>query len=98
VCLLPLAAALLAAAWQAAVAGHAAWAAGTAAGAAARAAAVGTDVREAASSRLPDRLERGLAVRDEGSGTVEVAVRIPTVLGLPPLGRVSATAHFRPQR
>jgi hypothetical protein len=29
---------------------------------------------------------------------VEVAVRIPTVLGLPPLGRVSATAHFRPQR
>ena len=97
-CLLPLAAVLLAVAWQAAVAGHAAWAAGTAAGAAARAAAVGTDLRAAARSHLPDRLERGLTVRDEGDGTVEVAVRVPSVFGLPPLGRATATAHFRPQR
>lgn len=98
VCLLPLAAALLAAAWQAAVAGHAAWAAGAAAGAAARAAAMGSDMEAAAKTRLSPRLERGLNIRDEGDGTVQVAVRIPSVLGLPPLGRVTASAHFRPQQ
>ena len=98
VSLLPLAALLLAVVWQAAVAGHATWAAGSAARAAARASATGTDVRAAARARLPDRLERGLAVRDEGEGTVEVAVRVPAVLGLPPLGRVTASAHFAPQQ
>ncbi len=95
--LLPLAALLLAGAWQLVVAGHATWAAGSAARAAARAAAVGADARAAARSALPSRLERGLRVRDRGSGTVEVTLRIPPVLGLPVLGHASATAHFRPQ-
>jgi hypothetical protein len=98
VALLPLAALLIAVGWQAAVAGHAYWAAGAAARAAARAAAVGGDPRAAARGRLSGSLERGLGVRDAGDGSVAVAIRIPRVLGLPGLGRVSATAHFRPQR
>lgn len=98
VALLPLAALLVAGAWQLAVAGHAAWAADAAARAAARAAAVGHDARAAATRSLPGTLERGAAVRDDGEGRVEVTVRVPRVLGLPPLGHVSASAHFRPQR
>jgi hypothetical protein len=98
VALLPLAALLIAGAWQLTVAGHTLWAAGAAARAAARAAAVGADPRAAARGRLPGVMERGLRVRDGGDGTVRVAVRIPAVLGLPRLGRVSATAHFRSQR
>jgi hypothetical protein len=98
VALLPLAALLLAGAWQLAVAGHAVWAADAAARAAARAAAVGEDAGAAARRALPGRLERDIRVRDRGEGTVEVTVRIPPVLGLPVLGRASATAHFRPQR
>ena len=98
VALLPLAALLIAGAWQLAVAGHASWAAGSAARAAARAAAVGADARSAARSELPQRLAHGLRVRDQGTGTVEVTLRIPPVLGLPVLGHTSATAHFRPQR
>ena len=96
--LLPLAVLVLAIVWQMAVAGHAAWAANGAAQAGARAAATGADPRAAARARLDDALERGLAVRDEGDGTVEVAVRIPAVLGLPWLGSVTATAHFAPQQ
>jgi hypothetical protein len=98
VALLPLAALLLAGAWQLAVAGHAAWAADAAARAAARAAAVGEDARAAARGELPGRLGREARVRDRGDGTVEVTVQIPPVLGLPVLGHTSATAHFRPQR
>jgi hypothetical protein len=98
VAVLPLAALLLAGAWQLAVAGHAVWAADAAARAAARAAAVGEDARAAARRELPGRLERDIRVRDRGEGTVEVTVRIPPVLGLPVLGHASATAHFRPQR
>ncbi|HTE60092.1 MAG TPA: hypothetical protein VK631_07045 [Solirubrobacteraceae bacterium] len=98
VALLPLAALLLAGAWQLAVAGHAAWAADAAARAAARAAAVGGDARAAARAALPGRLGRDARVRERGEGTVEVSVRIPPVLGLPLLGHASATAHFRPQR
>jgi hypothetical protein len=98
VALLPLAALLLAGAWQLAVAGHAVWAADAAARAAARAAAVGEDARAAARRELPGRLERDIRVRDRGEGTVEVTVRIPPVLGLPVLGHASTTAHFRPQR
>jgi pilus assembly protein CpaE len=96
--LLPLAALLLAGAWQLVLAGHATWAAGSAARAAARAAAVGADARAAARAELPPRLERGLRVRDRGSGTVDVRLRIPPVLGLPVLGHTTATAHFRSQR
>ncbi len=98
VALLPLAALLLAGAWQLALAGHAAWAADAAARAAARAAAVGADARAAARSELPGALRRGLQVRDRGDGTVEVSLPIPPVLGLPMLGHASASAHFRPQR
>jgi pilus assembly protein CpaE len=98
VALLPLAALLLAGAWQLAVAGHAAWAADAAARAAARAAAVGDDARAAARRELPGRLGRDARVSERGEGTVEVTVRIPPVLGLPVLGHTTRTAHFRPQR
>ena len=98
VALLPLAALLLAGAWQLVIAGHAAWAAGSAARAAARAAAVGADPRAAAREHLPARLERGLRVHDRGAGTVDVTLRIPPVLGLRLLGHTTASAHFRPQR
>lgn len=94
VALLPLAALLLAGAWQLVIAGHAVWAAGSAARAAARAAAVGGDASAAARGELSRRLEHGLRVRDRGSGTVEVTLRIPPVLGLPVLGHTTATAHF----
>src|SRR5215207_2726750 len=93
VALLPLAALLLAGAWQLAVAGHAVWAADAAARAAARAAAVGEDARAAARRELPGRLGRDVRVSDRGDGTVEVAVRIPPVLGLRMLGHATATAH-----
>jgi hypothetical protein len=98
VALLPLAALLVAGAWQLAVAGHAAWAADAAARAAARAAAVGDDARAAARRELPGRLGRDVRVREPGAGTVEVTVPIPRVLGLPLLGHTTGTAHFRPQR
>lgn len=98
VALLPLAALLLAGAWQLAMAGHAVWAADAAARAAARAAAVGDDARAAASRSLPGALARGARVRDRGGGRVDVTVRIPPVLGLRVLGHTTATAHFRPQR
>ena len=98
VALLPLAALLVAGAWQLAVAGHAVWAADAAARAAARAAAIGDDASAAAKAALPGALERGVRVREAGGGRVEVTVRIPPVLGLPVLGHTSATATFRPQR
>ena len=98
VALLPLAALLLAGAWQLAIAGHAVWAAGSAARAAARAAALGTDPRAAARAQLPAGLERGLRLRDRGAGTIEVTLRVPGVLGLRSQGHTSATAHFQPQR
>jgi len=98
VALLPLAALLIAGAWQLALAGHAAWAADAAARAAARAAAVGADARAAARGQLPRGLARGLRVQHRGDGTVEVTLRIPQVPGLPVLGHTSATAHFQPQR
>jgi hypothetical protein len=98
VALLPLAALLLAGAWQLVVAGHASWSAGAAARAAARASAIGRDAGAAARGELPARFRQGLRVRDRGPGTVEVTLRIPPVLGLPVLGHTTATAHFRPQR
>ena len=54
--------------------------------------------RRAARAALPGALRRGAVVRDRGAGAVEVTVRVPSVLGLPVLGRTSGRAHFRPQR
>ena len=97
VAILPLAALLVAGAWQLALAGHAAWAAGAAARAGARAAAIGAEATPAARRALIGSLRRESKVREPARGTVEVTVRIPPVLGLPVLGHTSATAHFRPQ-
>jgi hypothetical protein len=96
VALLPLVAAVLALAWQVALAGHAAWAASAAARAAARAAAVGGDPVAAARSHLPQALERGLRVR-ERDGRIDVSVRRPSVLPSVPLGRARAEAGFPSQ-
>jgi Flp pilus assembly protein TadG len=97
VALLPILAVLLAAAWQAALAGHAVWAATAAARAAARAHAVGADPRAAARTHLPASLEPGLRVATEAGGKVEVTVRIPSLPGLPSPGHARAGAHFEPQ-
>ena len=96
VAVLPLVAIVLLVLWQAALAGHASWAAAAAARAAARAHAVGGDPARAARDHLPRRLERDLQV-GAAAGWVRVAVRIPTLPGLPSLGRARATAHFEPQ-
>jgi hypothetical protein len=93
VALLPVVAALLAALWQLALAGYAAWAASTAA----RAHAVGADPRRAARDHLPETLEPGLRLKTADNGEVELTVRIPTIPGLPDLGRAGATARFAPQ-
>jgi Flp pilus assembly protein TadG len=98
VALLPVIAVLVAAIWQAALAGHAVWAATVAARAAARAHAVGADPRDAARSHLPGSLERGLRVATERDGEVEVTVRIPPLPGLPSPGHAHAGARFEPQR
>ena len=97
VALLPCLAALLAALWQAVLAGHAVWAANAAARAAARAHAVGADPRRAARAHLPRRLERGLHLATPGAGDVRLTVRIPALPGLPSPGHAHATAHFEPQ-
>lgn len=98
VALLPVLALLLAAAWQGVVAAHAVWAAGAAARTAARAAAVGGNAPRAARRALPPALRPGARIDAAEAGAVEVAVRIPTLPGIPPLGRTTAFAHFRPQR
>jgi TadE-like protein len=97
VALLPVLLVVLAGAWQAVLAGHAAWAATTAARAAARANAVGFDATRAARTRLPGSLEGGLRVRTGSDGDVEVRVRIPSLPGLPSPGHASAGARFEPQ-
>jgi hypothetical protein len=97
VALLPMLAIVLVGAWQAVLAGHAAWAATSAARAAARAHAVGADPGRAARSRLPASLERGLRVTTGSEGEVEVRVRIPSIPGLPSPGHASAGARFEPQ-
>ena len=66
--------------WQLALAGHAAWATANAARVAARAVAVERDAERAARSALPRRLERGLRVRSNDDGLVEVGVRVPLVV------------------
>jgi hypothetical protein len=97
VALLPVLAAVLAALWQAMLAGHAVWSVTTAARAAARAHAVGGDPRAAARAHLPTSLERGLRVRTASGGEVSLSVRIPALPGLPSPGRARAGAHFEPQ-
>ena len=97
VALLPLLVVVLAGAWQAVLAGHAAWAATTAARAAARAHAVGADATRAARTHLPGSLERGLRVTAGSDGDVQVRVRIPSLPGLPSPGHASAGARFEPQ-
>jgi len=97
VALLPLLVALLAALWQVALVGYAEWAASAAARAAARADAVGSDPARAARAHLARSLERGLSVRSLDGGAVRVAARIPTLPGVPSLGRARATGHFEPQ-
>ena len=98
VALLPVLVAVLAAVWQGVLAGHAVWAATAAARAAARAHAVGADPRAAALAHLPGSLEHGLRVTTESEGAVEIAVRIPSLPGLPSPGHAHAGAQFEPQR
>jgi hypothetical protein len=97
VAVLPLVAALLAALWQVALVGYTEWAVGVAARAAARADAVGADPAAAAQAHLARSLENGLRVRSLSGGAVRVAVRIPTLPGIPSLGHARATGHFEPQ-
>jgi TadE-like protein len=94
---LPLVAALLAALWQLALIGYAEWGASAAARAAARANAVGADPARAARDHLGSALERGVQVHTAAAGAVRVAVRVPTLPGLPNLGHARATGHFEPQ-
>jgi len=97
VALLPCTLALLAAVWQLALAGHAAWAVSAAARAAARAHAVGADPGRAARDHLPAALEPGLRLRADTRGAVHVRVRIPALPGLPSPGHAGASARFAPQ-
>ncbi len=103
VALLPLMAVLAALLWQAVVAGQAVWFAGSAARAAARATAIGTDASAAARRVLPDRLERGLVVRDVpsagggGRGGVRVAIAIPAIVGSGRLTTIVARARLQDQ-
>jgi hypothetical protein len=94
---LPLVAVVLALAWQAVLAGHAAWAAAAAARAGARAAALGGDPQRAATARLDAGLARDARVHDDGAGHVRVSVAIPTLSRALHLGRLDAEATFRPQ-
>lgn len=96
VALLPFVGLVVLVLWQLAVAGHATGAVGAAARAAARAQALGEDPRQAARARLPDDFERGLRVRASDDGTVEVSIRIPSLLGVG-LGRAAAETRFEPQ-
>jgi hypothetical protein len=97
VALLPLAAFLLALAWQAVLAGHAAWAATAAARAAARAAALAQDPATVARLRLDGGLARTARVTDDGAGRVTVSVRVPSVIPGVELGRIDGEGSFRRQ-
>jgi TadE-like protein len=97
IALLPLLAALLVGLWQLALVGYAEWGASAAARAAARTAAVGGDPALAARGHLPGPLRGGVAVHVLEAGDVTVAVRIPTLPGVPRLGDAHATGHFEPQ-
>ena len=83
--------------WQLVLAGHTAWLCANAARVAARAAAVGGDGERAARSALPEGLERGLRVEENGSGDVHVRVRVPLLTHRweTPIS-VGARAHLEP--
>ncbi len=98
VALLPLVGLLVALLWQALLAGTTVWLSGGAARAAARASAVGADPVAAARGALPARLERGLRVRRERDGTVEVVLHLPAALGSGTIAPVVARARFEAQR
>src|SRR4051812_29617701 len=92
VALLPFLVLLALVAWQAAVAGQAAWLASRAAGAAARAAAVGPDPEDAARRALTPALARGVRVDAGDDVVVRVAVR--SVVGGGRLATIGARAAF----
>jgi hypothetical protein len=97
VAVLPLIAVLVAAVWQAALAGQAIWLSGAAARAAARAVAVGGDGGRAARTVLPRALGRRLVVRTSRDGAVTLSVGIPSLVGGARLATVHAKARFAPQ-
>ena len=97
VAVLPLLAFLLAVLWQLALVGYAEWGVGAAARAAARADAVGADPQAAAREHLAGSLRHDVEVRRVAGGDVRVAIRIPTLPGVPALGHARATGHFEPQ-
>lgn|SRR6185436_12934836 len=97
IAVLPLVAVLLAALWQLALVGYAEWSATAAARAAARAEAVGGDPVAAARSHLAGSLRPGLRVVTLSAGAVRVAVRVPTLPGLPWHGHARSVGHFEPQ-
>ena len=97
VVVLPLIAVLVAAVWQAALAGQAVWLSGAAARAAARAVAVGDDGGRAARAVFPRALARQLVVRTSRDGAVSLSVGIPALVGGARLATVHARARFAPQ-
>src|SRR6201989_1048600 len=82
VAVLPLIALVIALAWQAVLAGHAAWAASAAARRRARA--------PAARAPRPATLEAGLRVSRPAADAVELSLRVPPVVPAVQLGRISA--------
>lgn len=96
VVMLPVVLALLAAATQLVLAGHAWWAASAAAKAAARAHALGVPELPAARASLPDSLDRRVAVDDSDDG-VAVHLRVPAILPGLDLGTLTTRASFAPQ-
>ena len=99
VALLPLLALLALAAWQAVVAGQAAWLAAGAARASARAAAVGHDPAAAARRSLPPALERGLRVTTATSAPrSRCGSRSPAWSWVAACATIRASAEFPEQR
>jgi TadE-like protein len=98
VALLPVLVLLVAAVWQAALFGHAAWSAGAAARAGSRAAAVGGDARRAALRVVPGGARSAARVRAAGDGRVTVTVPVRAVASGTTLARVTSSARFAPQR
>lgn len=96
--LLPVLALVALLAWQAAVAGQAAWLAGSAAREAARAQALGRDATAAARRVLPAQLRRGVRVARDGDDGVRVRIPVPVVVDAGRrLGFVAARARMEPQ-
>ena len=97
VAVLPLVALLGLLCWQAVVAGQAIWLSGAAARAAARASALGDDPTSAARRTLPGALAKGVRVRSERPGTVDLRLTIPAVVVGIDLAAIRSRAHFAPQ-